>query len=65
MNEKYLTELKEVEDRLFNIIHLSGEDLLNSKLGDAWSILYDYLREKGVYEVPTDVMIIDVNEIKY
>lgn len=65
MNEKYLTELKEIEERLYDLVYLCGEELLNSKLADAWSNLFDYLIEKGIYEVPTDViMIIDVNEIE-
>lgn len=51
MDEKYLNELKEMENRLYDIINQHGENILNSKLGDAWSNLYDYLRDNGVYEI--------------
>lgn len=51
MNEKYLSELKEMENRLYEIINLCGENVLESKLSDAWSNLYDYLREHDVINV--------------
>lgn len=49
MNEDYLQEIKTMENRLYDIINLIGIDALESKLGDAWSILYDYLKEQGLY----------------
>jgi len=49
MKEEYLQEIKAMENRLYDIINLTGIDVLESKLGDAWSILYDYLREQGLY----------------
>lgn len=46
MKEEYLKELKEIEERLFLIINESGDEALYSKLGGAWSNLYDYLNNR-------------------
>ena len=49
MDEKYLNELKEVENRLYDIIaNQNDENILNSKLGEAWINLYNYLLDNGV-----------------
>lgn len=42
--EEYYDELKNIENWIWDKIHDSDE-LLNSKLGEAWSNIYDYLKE--------------------
>lgn len=42
MNEELYNELKEIEERLYNIAENDG-GVIESKLGDAWCIIYDYL----------------------
>lgn len=42
MNEELYNELKEIEERLYDIAEKDG-GVLESELGDAWSIIYNYL----------------------
>lgn len=42
MNEELYNELKEIEERLHDIAENDG-GVFESKLGDAWCIIYDYL----------------------
>ena len=51
MKEEYLNELKEMENRLFDIINQSDKDVLYGKLGDTWNSLYEYLKEQGAINV--------------
>lgn len=44
MNKELYDELREIEDRLYNIANGIGE-MFNSELGDAWSLLYAYLEK--------------------
>lgn len=44
MNEELYNELKEIEDRLYDIMVVLDRRA-TSKLSDSWSLLYDYLRE--------------------
>lgn len=44
MNEELYNELKEIEDRLFDIM-MAIDRHSSSKLTDAWESLYDYLKE--------------------
>ena len=45
MTKELYDELREIEDMLYNIARENGE-MYNSKLGDAWSLLYTYLEEE-------------------
>lgn len=42
MNEESYNELREIEDRLYDILTENG-GVCNNELGEAWSIIYDYL----------------------
>lgn len=44
MNKELYDELREIEDRLYNITTEIG-GIYNSELGDAWSLLYSYLEK--------------------
>ena len=44
MNKELYDELREIEDRLYNIANEIGE-IFDSELGDAWSLLYTYLEK--------------------
>lgn len=47
MSEKELQELKEMERNLYDLLNKTNS--IDTKLGDAWSMLYNYLRELGIY----------------
>ena len=42
MNEELYNELCEIEDRLYDLLEENG-GVCSHKLGEAWSIIYDYL----------------------
>lgn len=44
MNKELYNELREIEDRLYNIANEIGE-MVDSELGDSWSSLYSYLKK--------------------
>lgn len=44
MNKELYNELRVIEDRLYDIAIEIGE-VINSELGDAWSLLYKYLEK--------------------
>lgn len=47
MNENDLLELKEIEDRLYNI--LNRNNMVDTILGDSWCKIYEYLKtNRGV-----------------
>lgn len=44
MTKELYDELREIEDKLYNIANEIGE-MFNSELGDSWSSLYSYLEK--------------------
>ena len=44
MNKELYDELREIEDRLYNIADKIGE-MFDSELGDSWASLYTYLEK--------------------
>lgn len=44
MTKELYYELREIENRLYNIARENGE-IFNSELGYAWSLLYTYLEK--------------------
>lgn len=44
MTKELYDELREIEDRLYNIVIENG-DIFKSELGDVWSELYSYLEK--------------------
>lgn len=42
MNEELYNELKEIEERLYDIAENDG-GVIKSELGEAWRIIFDYL----------------------
>ena len=44
MTKELYDELREIEDRLYNIANEIGE-MFDSELGDSWSSLYSYLEK--------------------
>ena len=47
MNKELYDELREIEDRLYNIANEIGE-MFDTELGDAWDSLYSYLEKVEV-----------------
>ena len=50
MSKELYNELREIEDRLYNIANEIGE-MFNSELGDSWSSLYSYLEKVEVNDL--------------
>lgn len=50
MNKELYDELREIEDRLYNIANEIGE-MLDTELGDAWASLYSYLEKVEVNDL--------------
>ena len=48
MTKELYDELREIEDRLYNIAKEIGE-IYNGELSDAWSLLYTYLEKNKQY----------------
>lgn len=44
-------KLKEIEERLWEIINESNTELLNTKIGDAWLSIFEYLKENDLNTV--------------
>lgn len=44
MNKELYDELREIEDRLYDIANEIGE-MPDSELGDSWALLYSYLEK--------------------
>ena len=44
MNKELYDELREIEDRLYNIANEIGE-MFDTELGDSWALLYSYLEK--------------------
>ena len=44
MTKELYDELREIEDRLYNIANEIGK-MFDSELGDSWSLLYSYLEK--------------------
>ena len=47
MTKELYDELREIEDRLYNIVN-ENDDIFKSELGDVWRALYSYLKEVEV-----------------
>ena len=50
MNKELYDELREIEDRLYNIVNEIGE-MFDTELGDAWASLYSYLEKAEVNDL--------------
>ena len=50
MTKELYDELREIEDRIYNIAKENG-DIFNSELGDIWSALYSYLETVEVNDL--------------
>lgn len=50
MTKELYDELREIEDRLYNIANEIGE-MFDSELGDTWSSLYLYLEKVEVNDL--------------
>lgn len=50
MNKELYDELREIEDRLYNIANEIGKTF-DTELGDAWGSLYSYLEKVEVNDL--------------
>lgn len=44
MTKELYEELRKIEDRIYDIVS-ENDNILDSKLGEAWSALFSYLEE--------------------
>lgn len=50
MDKELYDELKQIEDRLYNISNEIGE-MFDSELADSWALLYSYLEKVEVNDL--------------